>query len=261
MKITILGCGSSGGVPLIGCDCAVCTSDNPKNDRSRASILVEYDDGKRLLVDTSADLRRQCLRNNISQIDAIFYTHAHADHCMGIDDTRSLNYHHGGPLNVYSDARTVEELKARFSYIFEEYVPNKVWMKPSLIPHIIPADSLGQPYETLDGPVFTPFVQRHGKGRTLGIRIGDMAYSTDVDALDDAAFEVLIGVRLWIVDCLRYEPSATHSHLEQTLEWIKRVKPERAVLTHMAHEIEYETLKAQLPEGVEPAYDGMVLSF
>jgi phosphoribosyl 1,2-cyclic phosphate phosphodiesterase len=255
MKVTILGCGGSGGVPLIGCTCAVCTSTDPRNKRSRVSIVVEQDD-TRVLVDASPDLRQQFLANGLSKVDAVFLTHSHADHLHGIDDLRSVNFHRNAPLDVWSDRHTLAEATTRFGYAFNppRHVDG-VWYAPSLRP------------KELTGPVqvgsitAVPFRQEHGGGRdpTLGLRFGKFAYSTDVKEMPEAAFEVLKGIEVWVVDCLQERVNVAHSDLAQTLAWIDRVKPRRAILTHMNHTVDYETWKAKLPPGVEPAYDGLVL--
>lgn len=255
MRVTVLGCGSSGGVPLVGCPCTVCQSSNPKNIRTRVSILVEVE-GKKLLIDTSPDLRVQCLRHDLRTVDAILYTHAHADHCHGIDDVRSLNYHRNDTIPMYGDPATLAEIKQRFPYVFKPHAPGYGWYKPGLIPHEICADGAIEVF-SVDGIEILAFPQWHGDSLTLGFRIGDFAYSTDVNRLPEMSLEVLKGLNVWLVDCLRYEPSPTHAHLEMTLGWIQHVRPERAILTHLAHEMDYDTLAAQLPKGVEPAYDGM----
>jgi phosphoribosyl 1,2-cyclic phosphate phosphodiesterase len=255
VKLTILGCGASAGVPVIGCDCAVCTSPNPKNQRSRVSVLFEVDE-RRLLVDCSPDMRSQALRQGMKTVDAILFTHDHADHTHGIEDVRAFNYHRGGLVQAWADGPTAASLRTRFGYVFREPKPEYGWFAPALQLHEIPEPL--RPFEAA-GVEVIPFPQTHGRTRSLGFRVGDMAYSTDVNALDDAAFEALRGVRIWVVDCLRMQPSFSHSYPPQTLEWIARVKPERAILTHMSHELDYDQLAALLPEGVEPAYDGMVI--
>ncbi len=257
MKVTVLGCGSSGGVPLIGCECPVCTSDNPKNTRSRVSICMDVGD-TRILVDTSPDLRMQCLNHQIKQVNAILYTHAHADHCHGIDDVRSLNFHNDGAIDIYGDDDTISQLKARFPYIFTPHNSQFGWYKPLLTPHIIAGDP-DTPFHVADEVHIIPFQQQHGKSTTLGFRVENFAYSTDVNNLSEKSIQAIENIDVWLVDCLRYDPAPTHAHLDLTLEWIERVKPKRAVLTHMGHELEYETLKRELPAHVEPAYDGMVL--
>ncbi len=256
MKLTILGCGASAGVPLIGCDCSVCTSDNPKNTRLRVSALFETPDGRHILVDASPDLRMQALANGFSMIDALIITHAHADHCHGIDDLRSFNYHKDAAIPLYADAHTMEELQQRFGYVFHEHKPGTIWARPSLTPHVI-----GGGVQSMDvaGTQVTLFPLQHGRVQSLGIRIGNIAYTTDMNALSDDVFEVLEGVDYWVVDCLRYRPSPTHAHLDLTLSWIERVKPKQAILTHMAHELDYDVLMRDLPDGVVPAYDGMVV--
>jgi len=255
MKITLLGSGASAGVPLIGCDCHVCTSENPKNHRMRVSLLIEAA-GQRIMIDTSPDLRQQCLNHHIRNVDAILYTHAHADHVHGIDDIRSLNFHRGAPIPAYADAATLSELHNRFGYVFKPHIPEYGWFRPCLEPHEI---TPGVPF-SIGGVEIMPFRQEHGRVDSLGFRIGDFAYSTDVKSFPEASQPHLRGLELWIVDCLTDEqPMYTHAHLPLSLEWVAEYKPKRAVLTHMSHALEYETLKVALPAGVEPGYDGMVI--
>lgn len=255
MKITMLGCGSSAGIPFIGCTCAVCTSTNPKNKRLRVSVYVETED-KKILIDTSPDLRQQAIANQINHIDAVLYTHDHADHTHGIDDLRSFNYLCGKEIPIYGNAELLSVLKQRFAYTFLPK-PEQVWRRPALIPNQLPDLPV---YEFKIGESsIVCFEQLHGKSKTLGYRIGNFAYSTDTDQLPESAFEALAGVKIWFVDCLRYSQSYSHSNLENTLRWIERVKPQRAVLTHMAHDFDYDTLKSELPAGVEPGYDGLVV--
>ena len=254
MKVTLLGSGSSGGVPFIGCECPVCTSSDPKNTRGRVSILVEQGEN-RILVDTSPDLRQQALQNGFTSVDAILYTHAHADHTHGIDEVRSFNYHKNGIIPVYGDKAALDEIQKRFDYAFLPPMLDYGWFRACLTAHEI------MPYKPFEvaGIEVKPFAQKHGKVNSMGFRFGDIAYSTDVKHLSEEAFEVLEGVKTWIVDCLCIEPKPTHAHLDLALEWIARVKPERAILTHMSHDFEYNALKAKLPDGVVPGYDGMVL--
>ena len=253
MRVRILGCGGSGGVPLIGNDWGVCDPKNPKNNRLRASILVE-DRETALLVDTSPDLRAQLLGAGTERLDGVLFTHAHADHVHGIDDLRSVNRRMQAWLPIYADRETLAAIEARFGYVLEKIPEAHGFFKPCLTPNLI-----NGPFRVGNIDIL-PFEQDHGFGRTsLGFRFGPIAYSTDVVGLSEAAFESLRGVRLWIVDCLRDRSHPTHSHLAQTLDWIKRVAPERAVLTHMNQEVDYETLARSLPDGVEPAFDGMVL--
>lgn len=255
MRVTILGCGSSGGVPLIGREgWGICDPVNPKNRRRRVSILVE-DRGTTLLVDTSPDLRAQLIDADVHGLNAVLYTHAHADHLHGIDDLRSVNANIDGPLDAHATAETIKVIRNRFGYVFDTRNQEATyWAQPWLIPRLI------------DGPFrvgsidIKPFAQDHGHGMTtLGFRFGKVAYSTDAKNLDDVAFDTLAGVELWIVDALRAHPHPTHSHVAQTFQWIARLEPKRAVLTHMSHMLDYEALLAQCPPGVEPGYDGMVI--
>jgi phosphoribosyl 1,2-cyclic phosphate phosphodiesterase len=249
----MLGCGPSTGVPAIGPDWGECDPEDKRNRRRRASLLVECR-GKTLLVDTSPDLREQLLDAQVSRLDAVILTHAHADHLHGIDDLRSVNRLMKTAIPLYVDAPTLGELRNRFGYVFDPVPADGFFYKPHLEPH------------TIDGPFdaagmhVVPFAQDHGYSTTLGLRIGALGYSTDVTELDDAAFAALAGVELWIVDCLRYEPHPTHSHLAKTLSWIERVKPGRAVLTHMDRPLDYRELAARLPPGVEPGQDGLVFA-
>lgn len=250
MKITVLGCGTSGGVPMIGNHWGDCDPNEPKNRRRRVSVLVEAGDTA-ILIDTSPDLREQALDAGINRLDGVLYTHDHADHTHGIDDLRMLAYRQDGWVDVYGDAATLSTLNRRFDYIFE----GKSGYPAICREHKI---APGEAFSVAGVEIF-PFVQGHGSVTSLGFRIGDFAYSTDLNALDDAAFAALEGVELWVVDALRYKPHPTHAHLEQTLAWIERLRPSRAVLTHMTWDMDYATLKAALPAGVEPGYDGMVI--
>jgi phosphoribosyl 1,2-cyclic phosphate phosphodiesterase len=258
MKITILGCGHSLGVPVIGCSCAVCTSNNPKNKRLRVSILIEIN-GINIVVDTSPDFRQQMLLTNINKIDAVLYTHDHADHTHGLDDLRQFNILQGDVIPIYSNAEIIKSLQKRFAYSFLPKPLENAMFRPSLVANILPDVPI---YEFILGAgsiKVTAFEQQHGKTSTIGYRIGDFAYSTDVNILPDSAFEALAGVKCWVVDCLRYTPSYSHSHLENTLKWIERVKPQQAILTHMAHEFDYDILSSELSAGIVAGYDGMVL--
>lgn len=250
MRLTILGCGTSGGVPRIGNDWGDCDPDEPRNRRRRASVAVETAE-TRVIVDTSPDFRDQCLDAGIEHLDGVIYTHDHADHCHGIDDLRFLAYAMRKRIDVYSDRGTLDRLRARFGYCFD--TPDG-----SLYPPIVRAHAVDGPFTIGDMDV-VPFIQNHGDMDTLGLRFGPIAYSTDVVALDEAAFAALDGVQVWVVDALRYEYHPTHANLDTTLEWIERVKPKRAVLTHMNFELDYRTMLETLPNSVEPAYDGMVI--
>ena len=253
LKVTVLGSGASGGVPLIGCNCAVCTSGKPKNYRTRVSIVVQSATTT-LLVDTSPDLREQALRQNITRIDALLYTHAHADHFHGIDDVRCFNYAKDAPIPTYLDVQMLDNIQKRFDYVL---LPGKpaglMWYRPALVPHII---APYQPFMVGDIAVM-PILQQHGQGTSIGFRIGKFAYSPDTNGLSEQAMDALAGVDTWLVDCLRYLPAPTHAHLDMTLGWIEKIKPRKAYLTHLNHEFDYDELAAKLPAGVDPAYDGL----
>ncbi|MBM3582943.1 MAG: MBL fold metallo-hydrolase [Alphaproteobacteria bacterium] len=251
MRVTVLGCGASGGVPLLGCDCAVCHSPDPRDRRRRSSVLVEQG-ATRLLIDASPDLRAQLLDAQVTRIDAVLFSHAHADHCHGIDDLRLICRAMDTAVPAYGDAETLAELARRFGYAFEAKTTS--WFRPALEPRTV-----NGPF-AVAGATVRPFPQNHGPTMvTLGFRIGPFAYSTDVSDLDDDAFAALEGVETWVVDCQSIEPSYVHSHLERALGWIERVRPRRAVLTHMGHDFAYAALANRLPEGVEPGYDGLEL--
>lgn len=252
MKVTVLGCGPSTGVPVIGGNWGRCDPTDPRNRRRRVSVLVEIN-GVVILIDTSPDLREQLLDASVRRIDAVVLTHAHADHLHGIDDLRSVNRLMRSAIPLYADARTLVEIRSRFGYVFKPVEAPGRFYKPTLVPHEIVG-----PFD-IRGISVLPFVQDHGFSTTLGLRIGGFAYSTDVTELDDNAFVALAGIKLWIVDCLRREPHPTHSHLAKTLSWIARVRPGQAVLTHMDQSLDYRELSAELPTGVEPGYDGLVI--
>lgn len=252
MRITILGCGASGGVPLITGEWGECDPNNPKNRRQRASIAVERN-GITLLVDTSPDLRAQCLSANIQKIDAVLYTHDHADHTHGIDDLRPFLHHYKTPIPVYGDEETLAFLKSRFGYAFPIQETGPAIYRSFVVDKVVKG-----PFEIGDIPI-QPFLQNHGYSTSLGYRFEKVAYSTDVVDLEEEAFQALEGVDVWIVDCIAMDPKPTHSHLAKTLEWIERVRPRKAYLTHMSPLLDYDKLLKVLPEGVEPAYDGLVI--
>lgn len=252
MKVTVLGCGTSSGVPQIGCDCRVCRSSDPRDKRRRCSILIEVE-GQRILVDTGPDLREQCLDAGIAAIDALLYTHAHADHLHGIDDLRAINNVVMRPIPTFAHASVFERIRARFPYVFEGGRSEFGFWRPELAPHAFTG-----PF-AVGGVEIVPFRQRHGRGESWGFRIGRFAYSTDTDGLDEGAFEALRGVECWLVDCLRERPHPSHAHLALTLGWIERVGPKRAYLTHMNHELSYADWCERLPAGILPSHDGLVL--
>jgi phosphoribosyl 1,2-cyclic phosphate phosphodiesterase len=252
MRVTVLGCGPSTGVPTIGPNWGRCDPSDPRNRRRRVSVLVEVA-GVVILIDTSPDLREQLIDAKVARLDAVVVTHAHADHLHGIDDLRTVNRLMQSPIPLYADAKTLGEIERRFGYTLEAPQEPRRFHKPVLI-----ANTIVGPFEVAGVPV-VPFRQHHGFDTTLGLRIGPFAYSTDVAELDETAFAAIAGIELWIVDCLRREPHPTHSHLAKTLSWIARVGARRAVLTHMDQSLDYSELSAELPEGVEPGCDGLVI--
>ncbi len=254
MKITVLGCGAAGGVPTVSQGWGDCDPTNPKNRRRRPSILVEAA-GQTLLVDTGADLREQLLSAAVRRLDAVLYTHAHADHLHGIDDLREINRAMGGPIPAYANAETLADIAQRFGYVFTPLPPKaKNIFKPWLIPTPI------EDRFAVGGLEVTAFDQDHGFSRTTGFRFGRAAYSTDVLELPEASLAQLQGLDLWIVGCLLDLPHSTHAHIAKALAWREIVKPKHMVITHMSGRLDYARLAASLPDGVEPAYDGMVLT-
>lgn len=257
MRITILGCGGAGGLPLIGNDWGDCDPNEPRNRRRRASILVEVN-GAHILIDTSPDMREQLIDANVSAIDAILFTHEHADHIHGIDDVRTINRISRRAIDAYAAARCLNVIGRRFDYVFTPPPMEggkQVFFKPCLTAHeIAPSEMFNAA-----GVDVLPFVQDHGFMTTLGFRFGDFAYSTDVVNLDAAAFAALAGVKVWLVGCLGTRPHPTHAHVGKVLGWVDRLKPERTILTHMAGGLDYMRLRDTLPRGVEPAHDGMVV--
>jgi phosphoribosyl 1,2-cyclic phosphate phosphodiesterase len=251
MRITILGSGTSTGVPAIGCRCPVCSSSNPKNARSRASVFVRRE-GAGLLIDTSTDLRLQAMAHGVDRIDAVLYTHAHADHVHGIDELRSFNYLQQAPIPCYGNRATIAQLKARFGYVFSNGAG------PGYKPHLIPHELDGA--REIGGVLVEPIEVVHGEEMIYGYRIGAMAYVTDCSAIPDASRHRLCGLDLLIMSAIRYDAHPTHFTLAQALAAVEDVRPRRAVLTHLSHVFDYDTVNAQLPPGVELAYDGMALS-
>ncbi len=256
---TILGCGSSGGVPRLGGNWGDCDPTNPKNHRRRCSMLVERKDGDdvtRVLIDTSPDLRSQLLDAGVGLLDAVVYTHSHADHVHGIDDLRMVVFNRKERLPIWADGPTQQALYDRFAYAFVQ--PEGSPYPPILDMNTIDGDV------TIDGAggavTLTPFEVGHGSIDALGFRIGDVAYLPDVAEIYDDAWEALRGLDLWIVDALRRTPHPTHAHLERTLEWIEQVAPKRAILTNMHIDLDYETVAAETPDHVTPAYDGMTIT-
>ncbi len=258
-RVTILGCGGSAGVPQIGGvdgagDWGACDKAEPRNRRTRSSIVIEGPGGERLLVDSSPDMRAQLLACAVPRVDAILFTHAHADHVLGIDDIRILNRIAGRPLDSYATQRTMTELDRRFDYAFKEW-NQPHFFRPVLVPHVV---EHGQVIAAAGLQVQT-FEQDHGFMPTMGLRVGNFGYSTDVVTLDEAAFAVLAGVDTWVVDCFQRRAHTTHANVDQVIAWAEQVRPRRMVLTHMGYDVDWGWLIRRLPPGIEPAHDGLVL--
>ena len=258
LRFTILGCGSSGGVPRLGGEWGDCDPDNPKNRRRRCSMLVERitDAGTtRVLIDTSPDMREQLLDAGVGTLDGVVYTHSHADHMHGIDDLRQIVFNLRRRLPVWADAPTQAALMARFGYAFAQ-------AEESAYPQILDLHPIDGPVDVpgAGGAItFTPFCVEHGEMDALGFRIGPLAYLPDVIEIPPESWHHLMGLDVWVLDALRRKPHPTHAHLALSLEWIARAKPKRAVLTNMHVDLDYATLIGELPAGVTPAYDGMVI--
>jgi phosphoribosyl 1,2-cyclic phosphate phosphodiesterase len=260
VTLTILGCGSSGGVPRIGGDWGLCEPANPKNRRRRCSILLEKTDASgttRLLVDTSPDLREQMLSTGVGEIDGVCFSHEHADHTHGIDELRGFFLRQRRRVPIWADAPTMAMLKRRFAYCFET-APGSDY-PPVVVPNLIePGRELVIAGEggTLSA---MPFEVHHGTIAALGFRFGKTAYTPDLNGIPEASAPYLADLDLWIVDALKRTPHPSHFCLDETLRAIARFKPRRAILTNMHVDMDYDTLRAELPAGVEPAYDGLQL--
>lgn len=258
LRFTILGCGSSGGVPRLGGDWGACDPSNPKNRRRRCSMLVERIGGDgvtRVLIDTSPDMREQLLDAGVGTLDAVAFTHAHADHTHGIDDLRQVVFNIRRRLAVWADGPTQGALIDRFAYAF-------VQPEGSPYPPILDLHTIDGPFtiEGAGGPVtLHPFLANHGTIDALGFRIAGLAYLPDAVAIPAESWPMLDGLDLFVVDALRRKPHPTHAHLDMTLGWIERCKPARSILTNMHNDLDHDTLSAELPAGIEPAFDGMVL--
>lgn len=261
LKATILGCGTSGGVPRIGNEWGACDPANPKNRRRRCALLVEREGEQgttRVLVDTPPDLREQLNDADVGLLDAVFYTHDHADHVHGIDDLRMVAYNGHRRVDVFHLKEVGNVLRRRFDYCFQS--PKGSEYPPVLNGHdILPGERIA-----VDGPggpiEVVPYLQKHGSIDSLGYRFDDLAYSPDASDFPEESWPILEGLDVWILDALRYTGHPSHMTVDQALSWVARMQPKRAVLTHMHVDLDYETLRAQLPEGVEPAYDGMVIT-
>lgn len=260
LTFTILGCGSSGGVPRLGGLWGDCDPSEPKNNRTRCSLLVERKSSQgttTVLVDTGPDMRQQLLRENVGRLDGVIYTHAHADHVHGLDDLRMIVFNMRERIPVWADSPTQDALLARFGYAFVQ--PDDSPYPPILNLHSLNDDVV------IDGPggpiTFEPIEVTHGSIDALGFRMHGVLYMPDVSDIPEAVWPRLQGLKCWILDALRRAPHPTHAHLERSLEWIERAAPETAVLTNMHIDLDYRTLMDETADYIQPAYDGLKLSF
>ena len=251
VRLTVLGSGTSVGVPTIGCRCAVCTSPDPRDKRLRPSVVLRYN-GRTVLIDTTPDFRYQMIRAQVDRLDAILYTHSHADHILGLDDVRPFNFHQQGNIPIYADAPTLAVIRRMFSYIFENRPSES--SRPRLEVHELD----GQPFD-LFGLTITPIALRHGSAQTYGFRFGNAAYLTDHSEIPQFSMDQLHGLDVLFLDALRYKPHPTHSTVEKSLEHARRLSPRRTYFTHISHDLSHVQVESQLPPHVHMAQDGLDL--
>lgn len=251
-SLTILGAGSSAGTPVVGCKCSTCLSDNPRNKRTRCSSMVTLQNGKNILIDTSPDLREQSLRESIVSVDAVLFTHAHADHCHGIDDLRAFCQLNKKQIPLYGNKFVMDQLVEKFKYAMIE--PKNFWEIPVLKPNIVDG-----PFKIFEETI-TPIPVMHGKSQINGYRIGNLAYITDTSEISKNSMKLLDGIDVLLIDCLRMEPHFTHLSLPESISIAKKIKANKTYLIHMTHSLEYETLKNILPKGIYVGYDGLKLT-
>lgn len=255
MRLTLLGTGTSMGVPQIGCGCAVCRSTDPHDQRTRTSALVEAGNAT-LLIDTPPELRLQVLRAGVRRIDAVLYTHEHADHVHGIDDLRSFSLLRDGALPLYGPPTTIDHLNNSFRYIFDDgVVPLEGTSKPHLTLNALPPNVAAR----IAGIDVLPIALEHGSLTVYGYRIGSLAYVTDVKRVDQVARSLLRGVRILVLNALWWRTHPTHLSFDEAIETARAIGAERTILTHLTHETGHRELQAQLPDGVEPGYDGLTV--
>ena len=250
MKVILLGTGTSQGIPVIACECPTCRSDNPKNTRTRASILINYND-RNIVVDTATDFRLQMIGNNIKHLDAVLFTHAHADHVHGLDDIRQFNKIQNAAIPCYANTETIESIKKKYDYIFEP--TQEGGGKPDITLHTVQADF------QLFGRTVIPLPVKHGILDVLGYRVGKFAYITDASSVPDETIQKLTGVDILIINALRYIPHATHLSVGQAIKIINRIQPRNSYLTHIGHVLEHERLKSEMPENIHMGYDGLTI--
>jgi phosphoribosyl 1,2-cyclic phosphate phosphodiesterase len=253
---TFLGTGTSVGVPMVGCDCAVCTSTNPRNHRDRCAVLIGTAQGN-LLIDTPPELRLQLIREKVKVVHAVLYTHFHADHVFGLDDLRPIPRHLGGAVPLYCTLEVEQKLRAAFSYAFAVGAAD---LPAGYLPKLAFHRISDRPFTVL-GQRVVPVPLVHAQFDVFGFRIDDVAYCTDVNEIPRESWPLLEGLRVLVLDALRFKPHPGHFSINEALEVIERLKPQRAYLTHMSHDVEHEAVNRQLPAGVELAYDGLKFEF
>jgi phosphoribosyl 1,2-cyclic phosphate phosphodiesterase len=249
MKITVLGSGTSSGVPLIGCACEVCTSTDPRDQRLRPAVVIGHK-GRNILIDTPPDFRTQALRAGLDRVDAILFTHSHADHILGLDDVRPYNFKHRARIPIYGAADTIAIIQRVFEYIFDNQ--SRVTFVPQLDATVLD----GVPFELL-GLTVQPIPLMHGKWRIFGYRLGNVAYLTDHSEIPPESMAMLQGLDVLFLDALRHKPHPTHSTVETSIETVRRLSPKRAFFTHISHDLLHAATQAELPAGIEIAYDGL----
>jgi phosphoribosyl 1,2-cyclic phosphate phosphodiesterase len=249
-NVLVLGSGTSHGVPMIGCECDTCRSIDPRDRRLRASVLIRVSDGPSILIDTTTDLRAQALAHGVKRVDAIVYTHSHADHVMGLDEVRRFNMLQKSAIPCYGDDRTLRDLRRIYAYMFDPNTP-----KGGGIPQVVLAAIAGE--FCIGSATFVPVPIMHGSRRILGYRIGSFAYLTDCSSIPDESWPLLTGVHTLILDALRERPHPTHLSVNEALAIVERLGPARAYFTHMCHDLAHAATCARLPAGVELAYDGL----
>jgi phosphoribosyl 1,2-cyclic phosphate phosphodiesterase len=249
VTITVLGSGTSMGVPTLGCDCAVCHSTDPRDNRLRPSIMVQYS-GRTVLIDTTPDFRQQALRERIPRIDAILFTHSHADHIMGLDDVRPLNLRQRQEIPIYGSSETLSTIRTSFSYIFES--KNAESSVPKLTVHPLTSDGVD-----LFGLHFEPILLHHGRSFVYGYRFGSSAYLTDHSAIPEESMARLGGLDVLFLDALRHKPHPTHTTVSKALQYVEQLSPNRAFFTHICHDLPHETTERGFPAHVRLAYDGL----
>jgi phosphoribosyl 1,2-cyclic phosphate phosphodiesterase len=249
LRVTVLGSGTSVGVPTIGCSCDVCTSSDPRDKRLRPSIWIQYG-GRSIIVDTGPDFRYQALRSGIPRVDAILFTHAHADHIMGLDDVRPYNFRQQGPIPIYGSDETLDSIQRCFAYIFA-VEPKQSWV-PKLEPRLLNGSSFD-----LFGIDCMPIPVKHGESDVLGFRFGSLAYLTDHSSIPETSMDLLRGLDVLFLDALRHKPHPTHSTVDRSLETVRVLGPGRAFFTHIGHDLRHERTEQLLPPHVRLAYDGL----